>query len=574
MNRSLLVRLLLLLVPVLASGLFLRVYYTPDEPREASLVVAMAAQQNHAMPELGGVTFAEKPPLLYWLGGAVVASVGPSPAASRVPNLLYGLVTAIALALIARRAAGVTAAVVTGVVAVTALQLYDVLIWLATDAPLVAGVALSLAGMYAALTTESSSGRRRGYLMLAAGLGVAFFAKGPAAWMVPGFAYLTVIVLERRWRELLRPQLWLVVPVLALLIGAWVLAVLGRPDGLESLRVLFWYNLVGRAVAVDAPAQFAYASGHLNSPGKYLLELPLYLLPWTALAIAALMRSVKHLREPGATGTAWRLAVGAIVPSTVLLSCAATARGVYYAPPMLGFALMTGLEFGQAARLGEAAGGLAFALTRILTALLALVVGGLAVLLSFAPAVRDTGHVLLGLTALLACLYAVHRALRARGTRERALRDLMLSVCVTLVFAATPLWLNLNPLVSLERSAGEIKRAAAGHPLVLLSPDETTIAMAELYLGHLPVVTTLSSAAVGPGDPEVRYLWLVPDRYRWKASQWLAALGYSSRAGSMTSPPILLPPELSASVAETVIERPGGRRYALLVRAPATVRSP
>ena len=49
MNRSLVLRLLLLVLPVLASGLFLRVYYTPDEPREASLVVAMAAQQNHAM---------------------------------------------------------------------------------------------------------------------------------------------------------------------------------------------------------------------------------------------------------------------------------------------------------------------------------------------------------------------------------------------------------------------------------------------------------------------------------------------------------------------------------------------
>ena len=43
MNRSLVLRLLLLVLPVLASGLFLRVYYTPDEPREASLVVAMAA---------------------------------------------------------------------------------------------------------------------------------------------------------------------------------------------------------------------------------------------------------------------------------------------------------------------------------------------------------------------------------------------------------------------------------------------------------------------------------------------------------------------------------------------------
>ena len=88
------------------------------------------------------------------------------------------------------------------------------------------------------------------------------------------------------------------------------------------------------------------------------------------------------------------------------------------------------------------------------------------------------------------------------------------------------------------------------------------------------VATTLPSGATGLADPEVRYLWLVSDRYRWKASQWLAALGYSLGAGNLASPPVLLPPALSALVAETVIERPGGRRYALLVRAPAPVTSP
>ena len=88
MNRSLVQRLLLMLVPVLVTGLFLRVYYTPDEPREGSLAVAMAHQADHALPELAGETFAEKPPLLYWLSGVAVAVAGPTPAATRVPNLL------------------------------------------------------------------------------------------------------------------------------------------------------------------------------------------------------------------------------------------------------------------------------------------------------------------------------------------------------------------------------------------------------------------------------------------------------------------------------------------------------
>jgi hypothetical protein len=563
LNRALVRQLLLLLVPVLAAGLFMRVYYTPDEPREASLTVAMAHQANPALPELGGQTFAEKPPLLYWMGGAVVAAVGPSPAATRVPNLLYGLIAAIALAVIARRAAGVSAGVITGVVAVTALQSYDVLIWLATDAPLLAGVALSLAGMYAAFTTEVVADRRRGYGVLAIGMLLSFFAKGLAGWMVPGFAYLTVLILERRWRDLWRPEPWLVVPVLAVAIGAWVLAVLARPDGAEWLKILFWYNTLGRAVAIDAPTTYAYAAGHLNSPGKYLLELPLYLLPWTALALTAFVRGRQHWRQPGATGTAWRLAYGAIVPATVMLSCAATARGVYYAPPMLGFALMIGLEFGDVARLAEPARGFAFACTRVLVAVLALIVGVVALLLTLAPATRDGVHVALALTALIGMITALRRALRAQGTREKALRDLSLSVCVTLAFLATPVWWCLNPLVSLQATAADIEVAAGGHSLVLLQPDETTIAMSELYLGHLPNANDAPLM-----DPETRYLWLVQDRNRWKSAQWLALLGYRHHAVAVVSPPVTAPqglPGVSGTLTvEALVERAGGRRYAVL----------
>ena len=343
MTRLPAARLLVLLVPIALVGLFGRVYYTPDEPREASMVVAMAHQADRALPELAGRPFAEKPPLLYWLGGVSVAAFGPSPAAARLPNLLYLLVAALAIGALVARAAGAAAGFAAAVAAATMLQLYQVLIWLATDAPLVAGVAVALLGAYLGLTAADPAARRRGYLVLHLGLVVAFFAKGFAGWMVPGAAWLTVVVLERRWREFLRAELWAGAPLTVLAIGAWVAWVATRADGAESLKILFWYNLVGRAVPLASPSGFAYAAGHANSPGKYLLELPLYLLPWTALAIAALRRVPRGLRRRDPEGTAWRLALGAFALPTLLLSLAATARGVYYAPPALGFAVLVGL---------------------------------------------------------------------------------------------------------------------------------------------------------------------------------------------------------------------------------------
>src|SRR2546430_3492120 len=62
------------------------------------------------------------------------------------------------------------------------------------------------------------------------------------------------------------------------------------------------------------------------------LELPIYLLPWTVLAAAALRRAWDRVRASGAEGTPWRFAGGATLPFLALLSAAATARDIYAAP--------------------------------------------------------------------------------------------------------------------------------------------------------------------------------------------------------------------------------------------------
>jgi 4-amino-4-deoxy-L-arabinose transferase-like glycosyltransferase len=233
--KSVAARLLLLLLPIAFAGLFARVLYTPDEPREASLVVSMAHQADKSLPALGGHPFAEKPPLLYWFGGAAVALGGASAPVMRLPNLLYLGLAVLAIVALLHRAAGEKAAFAAGVFVVTSLQLYQVLIWLATDAPLLSGVAVSLLGCYRGLTGYTPSERRVGYAIFHAGLLIAFFAKGFAGWMVPVLALLSVIVLERRWAELRSSELWIGVPVVLAVIGAWVLWVARAPEGVESL---------------------------------------------------------------------------------------------------------------------------------------------------------------------------------------------------------------------------------------------------------------------------------------------------------------------------------------------------
>jgi 4-amino-4-deoxy-L-arabinose transferase-like glycosyltransferase len=580
-TRTPVARLLVLLVPVALAGLFARAYYTPDEPREASLVVAMARQADKALPELAGRPFAEKPPLLYWLGGAAVAALGPVPAAARLPNLIYFLVAALAIGALVTRAAGPAAGFAAGIAAATMLQLHQVLIWLATDAPLTAGVALALLGAFLGLTAVDARARLRGYLVLHLGLVVAFFAKGFAGWLVPVCAWLTVVVLERRWREILRIELWAGVPLVALAIGAWVLWVAARPDGVESLKVLFWYNLVGRAVPLAAPTEFAYATGHGNSPGKYLVELPLYLLPWTALALVALRRVPRGLRRRDAEGTAWRLALGAIVLPTLLLSLAATARGVYYAPPALGFAMLVGLYVGSAGAALDRVDRFAWRASGVLVAGAAAAVAALDALVCLAPAALTPRSVALGALGVAAAAAAALLALTPRAAGAAALPRQATAAALLLSLAVLPLYLALNDWLSLERLATRISAAAGPAPLALLDPDETTLALADLYLAPAAGRTVLRSAdadaltaALLALGPDGRVLWLVPDRARWSASDWLAFLGY--RAGGPPAPRAALPERLAALHTECVLLRPGGRAVALLApsgAAPAAGRT-
>ena len=108
----------------------------------------MSLQTDRTLPQLADTPFLEKPPLTYWMSGAAIEVYGDSPAAARVPNLLYAAIVALAIGALAFAMDGGTAAIVAALVAGTAITAFRVQIWLAPDACLLAGCAISLLGAY------------------------------------------------------------------------------------------------------------------------------------------------------------------------------------------------------------------------------------------------------------------------------------------------------------------------------------------------------------------------------------------------------------------------------------------
>jgi 4-amino-4-deoxy-L-arabinose transferase-like glycosyltransferase len=410
-----------------------------------------------------------------------------------------------------------------------------------------------------------------GYTLMHLGAAVGFMAKSAPGWLVPAVALIALIVWERRFSELRRWELYVGLLLQLVIIGPWVAAVAASAHGTQALRVLFWNNLAGRFMHVAAPAALDYTSGHRNFPGKYLIELPLYLLPWTLIVAAALVRALRGVRAPGARGSPWRYAFCASVPFLALLSVAATARDIYAAPSLLGFALLAGLWVHEAR---EPLTGFERWMLRLTPVLMMLMGAALAaaLLVVAAAGAASPGGAMLAAAAALACAILGLLAARRAGRRQDPAASLLwgyggyaAAVCLT-ALVALPM---IDGWQDLPRLAARIHEDTAQQRLALLNPDETTLAMLDRGAATTPTVIRSDDADPRPVVAQWfaahgatgRLLLLLPGHAPGPLSRFLARFRPLSAPGDGTAASLI------GRGAATLIHRyelPQGRRYALL----------
>jgi hypothetical protein len=537
----------------------------------------MSLQNDRTLPQLADTPFLEKPPLSYWMSAAAIEVYGDSPAAARVPNLLYAAITALAIGALAFAMDGAIAAIVAAVVACTAITAFRVAIWLAPDACLLAGCAIALLGAYLGYRAPAGRSKLFGYTLMHAGAAIGFMAKSAPGWLVPAVALLAIIAWERRWSELRRWELYVGLVAQALLIGPWIYAVSRTDHGRDALLSLFWHNIVGRFTRISGPAALDYTTGHKSWPGKYLVELPVYLLPWTLLAAAAVGRAWARLRSGIDRGTPWRFAICAIVPFLVLLSLAATARDIYVAPVLLGFGLLVGLWLSELV-VGGRRPALSrfdrFAIrgTQVLVALIAL--GFAAVLVVLAVAAQGLSGINYAINAAVIIAIAVITLLFASnmqrsGDTFRALAWTYTAYAATLTLGGLAIFPTIDRWQDLPSLARSIHDDSRGRPLALLNPDETTIAMLDHRLRTQFVA--LNTDTDNPADlvsgwfrtqgPQARVLVKLPGRTPGDVKRVL------DRIHPTRAPDDGVAGTLASSGVATVVRRyelPEGRRYAML----------
>ena len=562
-------------------GIFGRAYWTPDEPREADIAWRMSWQADKAVPLLAGEAFCEKPPLTYWLAAVPIRLFGADAWSARLPNLLYAVITALCVGLLARRSAGRIAGAAGAAAVGTFLLTYQVAIWLATDAPLLAAVSAALLGAYRGFYAATRRERLLGYMGMHAALALGFLSKSAIAWMVPALTVVGLAVWEKRWRELLRWELYLGLLLQAAMILTWIGFVYAGPDGAAHLKVFFWNNLVGRFTHVDAPDQIQYAAGHRNSPGKYLIELPLYLFPWTLLVIAALRRAWRQRKSPFDEHRPVRFALAASLPALAVLSLAATARNVYLAPALPGIALLLGWWSQGVAADADPWDVRALRASAALLVLAVIVTAGVQGLIAADAWDRMGSPATFVVSSAIGLIAATALALRAwtaaRDHVQLGLCSLFLAYCALLVGPASQAYAVVDSWQDLASIGRAIQRDAAGKPLILIAPDETTRAMIDMYsrttVGLMPgpidavVIERLKRAAVA--DPQSLFIVQLPGRSGW--AERLSRYGRQARRGDAPAPE---PPAEPAWAGEARLRLaksyalPNGRRYAALEPQP------
>lgn len=274
----------------------------------------------------------KKPVGIYWMQAAAVALTSKVENRDiqpyRIPSILGALMAAGAVAWAGAAMFGQRAGFLAGALLGATFLLSTEAGIAKTDAMLCGAVTLAMAGL-ARIYLASRAGeapRRPHKLMFWLGLGLSILVKGPIGLIVVAPAMLLLSLWDRDASWLKRLGWGWGLPLVALIVGPWAIAITIATDG------GFWRE----AIAGDLAPKIA--SGHESHgawPGYYLLLAPVLFFPATLLLPAALSTGWSRRAEP-----AIRFLICWLVPAWLIFELTPTKLAHYTLPTFGALALL------------------------------------------------------------------------------------------------------------------------------------------------------------------------------------------------------------------------------------------
>jgi 4-amino-4-deoxy-L-arabinose transferase-like glycosyltransferase len=446
--------------------------WAPDEPYFAEGAREMVVDGQWAVPHVNGVVTTDKPPLFFWLIALVSLPFGQvSSLTARLPSTLAMLAATALTMRLARRFSGETAGPLAGLIFATTYLVWDKGRTAQIDALLCALILVALSA-FEAFRAGDAGGRRAGIAFWSAAA-LATLAKGPVGLAIPLGVALVTLAADRNlraWRRFAP----LTGPVAFLgIVATWMAVATIGGHGEYSVWGAFQKHVLDRAV---------HGMHHKQAFWYYARVIPAQLVPWTALAPAAIVLAFKR-RD---AGDRFLLAWAAFV--VIFFSIPVEKRDLYVLPAYPAFAIL-------AARLVEAleAGGAAVPrrFATIPQGILSAFVFLLGVAIPFV--IGRTGFVSTRTSLLpalaLALTGAVSLTLILRGRLRGAVTATIAGITVAYLATATLVFPVLNPIKSARGFAERLAALSAdsrsaGHTVVAFDVGNLPQALA-LYSNGL-----------------------------------------------------------------------------------------
>lgn len=288
----------------------------------------------------------KKPVGIYWMQAVAVAVTSSVEnrdiAPYRIPSLLGAMLAAAACAWAGAAMFGQRAGFLAGAILGASFLLSTEAGIAKTDAMLCGAVTLAMAGLARIyLATRAGEAPRRPHkLLFWLGLGLSILIKGPIGLIVVAPAMIALSVWDRDISWLKRLGWGWGLPLVALIVGPWAIAITIATDG------GFWRE----AIMGDlAPKVAGGDEGHGSPPGLYLLIAPLLFFPTALLLPAALSAGWHRRAEP-----AIRFLICWLVPAWLIFELTPTKLAHYTLPTFGALALLAAaaltLPIGKASR--------------------------------------------------------------------------------------------------------------------------------------------------------------------------------------------------------------------------------
>jgi 4-amino-4-deoxy-L-arabinose transferase-like glycosyltransferase len=260
--------------------------WNPDEPRYVEVAREMVALNDYVVPHLDGYLYPDKPPLFFWLAAGLY-KLGAGITSGRFVAAFCSLTTLLLVYFFGRKLLPSPGALLAAVITATTFLFFGLAKPGVIDPLLTTLTTAALVCAYYAL----QGGRRRWILWLVYyGLsGLAVLSKGPVGLLVPGVVVLAYAIFNRKsvsaggWAHAAGVALFVCV------VGAWLVPVMIRAGEAYTKDILFNQQAV----------YTIRHESHAHGPHYYIIQLPLYLLPWVFFAALGMAQTYVAWRRRG-----------------------------------------------------------------------------------------------------------------------------------------------------------------------------------------------------------------------------------------------------------------------------------